>query len=311
MPHDGWLEMAKPFIAAYKAGSQAPSITGDQLIYWYRPNSKSLDCDATDTTIANDGSTENSFKGKPNGADDVADSVFVVAMLKEAGTVVVNSGSNSKTFNAPAGAHAFAVPMGVGKQSFSLQRGSETVMSETSLKEIVDSCICGIYNFNAYVGTVPAGPSEPLPPSGLKSLTVGLHVETCKPTPSLGMAPIAGPSEPAGNDTASVPQSSTPKTTSVPANAPIVTISAPVLSKPTISPTSISTSVAQPPYTPPYVVSSITAVPLPAAAPAANAGLGGRTITASAQLAPTNCLLPGDVWVVPPPSAVPDHCDVS
>jgi len=95
MPHNGWLDLAKPFIAAYKAGEKSPAkyITEDQLIYWYRPTLKSLDCGATDTTGS-----------RPDGADTLEDAVFVVALLKDAGSVTAVSGSNSKTFDAPAGA---------------------------------------------------------------------------------------------------------------------------------------------------------------------------------------------------------------
>ncbi|KAK3336989.1 glycosyl hydrolase family 71-domain-containing protein [Cercophora scortea] len=42
MPHDGWLDMAKPFLAAYKAGADKVDdfIEDDQTIYWYRPTLK-------------------------------------------------------------------------------------------------------------------------------------------------------------------------------------------------------------------------------------------------------------------------------
>ncbi|EON97526.1 putative alpha- -glucanase protein [Phaeoacremonium minimum UCRPA7] len=104
----------------------------------------------------------NYFMGRPNGYESMQDAVFIVSLLTSAGTVTVTSGKNSQTFNAPAGAAAFQVPMAVGKQTFSLSRNSKVVMSSTSLKDISEICICGIYNFNAYVGTVPDGFSDPL-----------------------------------------------------------------------------------------------------------------------------------------------------
>jgi hypothetical protein len=62
------------YIAAYKAGDSdlTSHITGKKVIYWYRQNMKSLDCDATDTTMvpANNASG-NYFEGDPNGADDM------------------------------------------------------------------------------------------------------------------------------------------------------------------------------------------------------------------------------------------------
>ncbi|PSN70835.1 glycoside hydrolase family 71 protein [Corynespora cassiicola Philippines] len=180
MPHNGWLDMAKPFIAAYKAGQKSPAsfITEDQLVYWYRPTLKSLDCDATDTTMEDAPNPYgNYFKGRPDGSDTLEDAVFVVALLKEEGSVTVNSGSVAKTFTAPAGASAWKVEMGVGKQTFSLERGGQQVLSETSARDISDTCPCGIYNYNAYVGTVPAGAPDALDDEGKSNLNNGLKVQ--------------------------------------------------------------------------------------------------------------------------------------
>lgn len=143
MPHDGWRDMAKPYIAAFKAGATSVDeyITEDQLVYWYRPTTSTVECDDTDNTMAaasND--SGNYFNGKPNGYEDMQDAVFLVALLTADGTVTINSGDTSQTFDGVAGANAFQVPMGVGQQSFSLTRGSETVLSGTSLKDIQDEC---------------------------------------------------------------------------------------------------------------------------------------------------------------------------
>jgi hypothetical protein len=152
-PHDGWLDLAKPFIAAFHAGATSVDsyITSDQLIYWYRPQPRLMDCDATDNCeVSANNASGNYFLGRPNGWEDMQDAVFVVSLLQSAGTVQVASGPNTGTFNAPAGASAFQVPMGFGPQSFSLSRNGNTVLSGTSLKDIIDGCVCGIYNFNAY-----------------------------------------------------------------------------------------------------------------------------------------------------------------
>lgn len=191
MPHNGWLEMSKPFIAAYKAGEKSANnyITEDKLIYWYRPTPKDINCDSTDTTMQGNpnNSSGNFFRGRPNGYESMTDEVFVVSLLKSPATVQVTSGSSSKTFQAQAGASAFSAPMGVGKQQFSLLRNGQTVMSDTSLKDIVDSCICGIYNFNAYVGTVPPEKTiDKLQPAGLSMLYQGLTVPC--PTNTLGLS---------------------------------------------------------------------------------------------------------------------------
>jgi hypothetical protein len=207
MPHDGWLDMAAPFIAAYKAGSTGVTdhITDDQLIYWHRPSAKSIDCDATDTTmVAASNGSGNYFQGRPDGWESMKDNVFVVSLLTAPGTVSVTSGDNTQTFEAPAGASVFEVTMGVGQQQFALTRDSKEVFSGTSLREVTDSCICGIYNFNAYVGTLPHKPYEPLDKDGLASLTAGLHVSTCSAAPSLGNAtagPTSGPTTTGGSGT--------------------------------------------------------------------------------------------------------------
>lgn len=182
MPHNGWATLAAPFIAAYKAGATSVSAShvsatgGDKLVYWYRPQPKGLNCAATD----NVGSA-------PAGADQVADSVFVAALLTSPATVEVTSGGNAvKSAEAGAGVNVFEFPLGVGKQSFALKRGGSAVLSGASAKEVSGECVCGIYNFNAYVGTLPASATvDKLGPDGLSRFTDGLKVATCSPTPTL------------------------------------------------------------------------------------------------------------------------------
>jgi len=200
--------MAQPFISAFHAGadSPAPYITSDKLIYWYRPNLKGLNCNATDTCMVPvDTSSGNYFEGPPSGWEDVEDSIFVVALLTSPGTITVMSGGNSQQLNAPAGATAFEVGMQLGQQQFFLQRNSDLVLEAVSLKDVTDICNCGIYNFNAYVGTVPDCAVDQLQPAGLASLTVGLHVSTCSAVPSLATAPITPTITPSGGDSTIAP----------------------------------------------------------------------------------------------------------
>ncbi|KAL4910864.1 hypothetical protein BDW74DRAFT_184517 [Aspergillus multicolor] len=189
MPHTGWLEMSRPFIAAYKAGETSPNpyIEDEKLIYWYRPTPKDVECDDTDTTMGGspNNSSGNFFRGRPNGWEIMQDEVFVVALLNSPATIQVTSGDKEGSFEAPAGASAFAVEMGVGKQTFSAVRDGETILSDTSLKDIVDECICGIYNFNAYVGVIPPEETiDKLDTVGLALLTQGLKAPC--PTNTLG-----------------------------------------------------------------------------------------------------------------------------
>ena len=306
--------MAKPYINAFKDGAQTVDsyIQDDQLIYWYRPTLKSASCDSTDTCEQpwpSPSPNPNYFVGKPNGYETMEDAVFVVALLKSAGTVQVTSGGNSQSFNAQAGANSFKVAMGSGKQSFSLTRGGQTVLSGDSLKDIISDCVCGIYNFNAYVGTLPAGPSDPLQADGLKSFAASLQA-TCQATPSLGTASGPGTGKP------TVP---VPSTTAVSRTGGS---SSPVPSPSSVTPVTSTPSVAPslPIYAPPINPITTAAAPIPepptptsktTTAPAVGGGgsSGSKTITAVSQLFPTNCMHAGYVWAGQPGSDPAAYCD--
>jgi hypothetical protein len=164
--------------------------------------------------VAANNDSGNYFEGRPNGYESMADQVFVVALLTEAGQVTIVSGGNVQTFEAPAGASSYAVDMQVGTQSFFLSRSGNTVLSAQSLRDVSDVCPCGIYNFNSYVGSVPDGDSDPLQADGLSSLTVGLHVTTCQAVPTLGTATIKPSTTPtAGGTGGSVATTANPTTT--------------------------------------------------------------------------------------------------
>ncbi|KAF9873754.1 cellobiose dehydrogenase [Colletotrichum karsti] len=179
MPHDGWLDMAKPFIRAFKSGAttvDASHIDDDQLVYWYRPNPSTTSCDATDTTFGRPANNDsgNYFEGRPNGWQTLSDSVFVVSLLKEPAMVTVRSGNNTQNFSASEGTNFFQVPIGLGVQSFAVSRDGKAIVSATSSKTISNSCICGLYNYNAYVGTVPEKTWTDLSGASLDSLATGL-----------------------------------------------------------------------------------------------------------------------------------------
>lgn len=152
-PHDGWLDIAKPFIAAFKAEASSPNdyITTDELIYWYRPAPRDVHCDATDTCMVpgNNGSG-NYFLGRPNGWQSMRDSIYVVSLLQAPALVQVSTGGTVYEYNSPAGAFAQEIPMDVGVQVFSVSRSGQIILSGTSLKQIINGCVCGLYNFNAY-----------------------------------------------------------------------------------------------------------------------------------------------------------------
>ncbi|EKG19076.1 Glycoside hydrolase family 71 [Macrophomina phaseolina MS6] len=180
MPHNGWADLAAPYIAAYKAGATSPTsyITTDRLVYWFRPQPKGLDCASTDNVGA-----------APSGADLVADKLFVVTMLTDAANVTVGSGGDAtQTFAAPKGVASFTVPLAVGVQAFAVERGGVAVdgLGGQAPKQVSGECVCGLYNFNAFVGTLPvAEQGDALQADGLSRFTEGLKVATCSPTPTL------------------------------------------------------------------------------------------------------------------------------
>ncbi|KAJ7364617.1 hypothetical protein DFH08DRAFT_950184 [Mycena albidolilacea] len=68
-------------------------MTTDELVYYYRPMPKSADC-------------SDSIAPQPNRFQDDVNSVFVIAMLRSAGTVTIISRSNAPTtFQLAAGIH--------------------------------------------------------------------------------------------------------------------------------------------------------------------------------------------------------------
>ena len=305
--------MAKPYITAFHAGSKTVDshIESDQLIYWYRPTLKSASCDSTDTCEQPwSGPTPNPnyFTGKPNGYDTMEDSVFVVALLKSPGVVTIASGSNKpQSFNAPAGASSWQVGMGTGKQSFSLTRNGQTVLGGDSLRDIASDCVCGIYNFNAYVGTLPAGASDPLSADGLISFTKSLSA-TCQPTPSLGTAlgagtgPAAAPTS-IGNNISAVSLTGSAQSSALLGSGQLQASATSVAEMPFKGSGSITSTMAGAPaptsQTPTIATSST----------AGNIVGGSKTITALGQLSPTNCMHAGFIWAGPTGSDPPAWCD--
>ncbi|KAI1275720.1 glycoside hydrolase family 71 protein [Xylaria sp. FL0933] len=141
-PHDGFRTLWAPYIAAYKAGADKPTVKSDQLVYWYRTTPKNTVC--TNDTL-----------GPPNGIQYLADVVFVATMLTAPAQLTVTSGNNAPvTVTVDAGIITHNFTMGVGKQSFSLSRNGAKILSGTSAKEIASSC--AKYNYNPYVGVLPA-----------------------------------------------------------------------------------------------------------------------------------------------------------
>lgn len=274
MPHDGWLEMAEPYIAAYKAGAKEVTVSQDKLVYWYRPSPKAA-CGAWD------------------GIDTLQDAVFVVALLQTAGTVTVTSGGNTKSFDAPAGASAYQVDMATGKQTFTLARDGGDVFSSTGSLEISDNC--SPVNLNAFVGVAKGDGSSA--PAAVTTAAASQPEEVVVPSET-AVAPVSETALPVetivpSNSTAELPISTT-------VGAPFQ----PGTPVPTEIPTTSAEAVSVIPETPvatPAVTASeepaptVTASPTTAQAPSEGEKCT-TTITASEQIFPTNCLGAGQAW---------------
>lgn len=210
-PHDGWRLIMKPYIAAYKAGASAPTVTEDQLVYWYRPTPWDVTC--TNDTL-----------GPPNGRDLLADVVFATTLLTSPATLTITSGNNAPvSFDAPAGIVTFNVTMGLGSQTFEVTRGGTTIMGGTSSKEISDTCLT--YNYNAYVGSFNSTGSGTAPTSSSSSVTLPKttttrqtststsHTTTTTTTPVLPTT--------TATTTTSVPHTTSTTTSSSPSGTPV------------------------------------------------------------------------------------------
>ncbi|KAH7100744.1 glycosyl hydrolase family 71-domain-containing protein [Auriculariales sp. MPI-PUGE-AT-0066] len=201
-PHDGWRHIMKPYIAAYKAGADTPTVEEDELVYWYRPTPKDTKC-TNDTLPA------------PQGIQLLADVIFVTTMLTEAASLTVTSGTQAPvTIDVAAGIVTKNFTMGVGKQSFSLTRNGAKILGGDGGLDISSSCTK--YNFNAYVGSFG--------PSGSSSSSTAAPVSTDMPaTTSTSDSTASLPTT--ADSTASAPSSSDPpatdsSTSSTPSSTP-------------------------------------------------------------------------------------------
>ncbi|KAJ5506348.1 hypothetical protein N7453_005305 [Penicillium expansum] len=117
MPHNGWRNLFKPYIAAYKSGAKAPTVEADEVVYWYRPTPKGVVCTGDNLSA-------------PMGAGMLSDSIFVTTMLTSPATLTVQSGNNAPvSIDVPAGIVTSNVTMGVGSQSFKVTRNGQTILS--------------------------------------------------------------------------------------------------------------------------------------------------------------------------------------
>jgi len=101
-----------------------PSITKDQIFFFYRAHSK----DAKP-------STDDGLPPVQN-QDALDDNIYVTVFLTAPGTVVIESGSINKTFGISNGINTVYCPWQEGQQTVYLIRNGNTVLQKTGVMKI-------------------------------------------------------------------------------------------------------------------------------------------------------------------------------
>ncbi|KZT71491.1 glycoside hydrolase family 71 protein [Daedalea quercina L-15889] len=138
--HASWRNVAQYFISWYKNGS-APTVTNDQVVFWYRGWPKATSC---------------STGSPPRNSDFPVDAVFALSLLSSEATVGLYIGSNSFSWDAPAGASMGSVPFPSEDSQIpyiAISRDGNTTKSGYGSLYVQQSD-CSYYNFNPYVGIV-------------------------------------------------------------------------------------------------------------------------------------------------------------
>jgi glucan endo-1,3-alpha-glucosidase len=201
----------KPYIAAYKSGASAPTVTADQLVYWYRPTPWDVTCSGDPL-------------GPPNGRDLLADVVFVTTLLTSPANLTVQSGGNAPvTIQVPAGIVTNNFTMGLGAQTFQVTRNNVSLMGGTGGLQITNTCT--FYNYNAYVGSFNAT-------GGTFTSTIsqpGTSSSTSSSSTSTSLTPTS-------SSTSTTPTTASTKTTSTTTSSSPVTSSTLVCTAGTVAP---------------------------------------------------------------------------
>ena len=111
--HTALAPLTKYYATAFKTGTY-PAITEDKIIIWQRPHPHNA--------IAT-----NDPAGQPTGWQNTDDNLYAVVMATAAGSVTLNAGSTSQTFQVSAGLSKLKIPSAVGGMGGSISRNGQTV----------------------------------------------------------------------------------------------------------------------------------------------------------------------------------------
>ncbi|KAI0746462.1 glycoside hydrolase family 71 protein [Daedaleopsis nitida] len=139
--HQGWLDLMKYYITAYKTGSY-PSITKDRVFLWARlyPANATVPSDSV---------------GKPSNWQWTQDYLWAVALLPAPANVTLSCGSSSQTTRAPAGLTKLKLPLSASCAVKAVVARNATSAVSFAPTGFNFSTRPTAYNFNAFVAASP------------------------------------------------------------------------------------------------------------------------------------------------------------
>lgn len=156
MPHDGWRQLLPYYIAQYKSGGIAPTVSKEKVSFWYRLTAAAAGSNGGVT--GNNCPSAINLGGYQSYVDPntvVEDKVFFTVLVKSPSTITVQIGGGTPvTFNASrVGSNHFSTPFNgqTGFVRICIVRNGATVLSSTGAA-IQAHPASGVTNYNAWVG---------------------------------------------------------------------------------------------------------------------------------------------------------------
>lgn len=143
LSHAGYLEATRYYAEWFKTGTP-PEIERDRLCYFHRLHPMALEgrVKPGEETL-----------GRPGGADELRDSLFVSSFLTAPASLQVLSGESVSRFELPAGVCHTEVPFALGAQRLLLTRDGRAVIDKTSEHEVGTDTST---DFNIFAGSAVA-----------------------------------------------------------------------------------------------------------------------------------------------------------
>jgi hypothetical protein len=217
MPHDGWRAFLPYVIDTYKTGN-APAITAEQVVSWYRLNPNAA-CNTGGTTgnTASQGQTE-----VPPSTLDL-DAVYFSALLDSAANFDVTIGTTTQTGtwrNTPAGGSGIyhgSVPFNgdLGQVTVTIWRminGQKTTIVEIAGASITTDCTGDIENWNAWVGVSNAAAGSGSQPSSSSTSTTPMTTAIQKTSPTTSSTTSSATTSPKTSPSSSTSSTTSPST---------------------------------------------------------------------------------------------------